>query len=211
MSSLPIKGKRLANGIVRIVQEIAQAKSIPLVTCVNESIEWSRLVKHAAKTHGMRQIKILQAIRERARTPPRLRLNGDQVPDSFEVRASYADDLFYLLDKTRDFDATDPRDKIFALLSMTRGLSAQVAIADYNQSVEGVFIDLAVTAVTRSLSLDITSYKAPALKVVRELPGDDTRGPGFELVGDVYLLWPELEPRWDELDLDVHWNNHAIV
>lgn len=129
--------------------------------CGNESIEWSKLVDYAATTDGMQQIKLLQAIRDRARTPPRLRMNGDQVPDPSEVRASYAEDLFYLLDKTRDFDATDPRDKIFALLSMTRGLSAQVAIADYNHSVEHVFIDLAVTAVTRSLSLDITSYKAP--------------------------------------------------
>lgn len=159
---MPIKGMRLANGIIRIVQEIAQAKSNPLVMCGNESIEWSKLVDYAATTDGMQQIKLLQAIRDRARTPPRLRLNGDQVPNSFEVRASYADDLFYLLDKTRDFDATDPRDKVFALLSMTRGLSAQVAVADYNQSVERVFIDLAETAVNRSLSLDITSYKAPA-------------------------------------------------
>lgn len=81
--------------------------------------------------HRMQKIKLLQAIRDRARTPPRLRLNGDQIPSPSEVRAAYEDDLFYLLDKTLEFDAADPRDKVFALLSMTRGLSAQVAIADY--------------------------------------------------------------------------------
>lgn len=153
---------RLANGIVRIVQEIAQAKSNPLVMCGNESIEWSKLVDYAATTDGMQHIKLLQAIRDRARTPPRLRLNGDQIPGPSEVRASYENDLFYFLDRTREFNASDPRDKVFALLSMTRGLSAQASIADYDQSVERVFTDLAVTAMTRSLSLDITSYKSPA-------------------------------------------------
>lgn len=125
----------------------------------------------------MQQIKLLQEIRDRARTPPRLRFNGDQVPDPSEIRTSYEDDLFYLLDKTRDFDATDPRDKVFALLSMTRGLSAQAAIADYEQSVERVFVDLAETAISRSLSLDITSYKASAN--ASDIESDPVRMPSW--------------------------------
>ncbi|KAM0719387.1 hypothetical protein Q7P37_005292 [Cladosporium fusiforme] len=147
---------------VWIVQEIARAKSNPLVLCGDESIDWSKLAEYASKTSGMQQINLLQAIRVRVRTPPRLRFSGNRVPRPSVVRASYEDDLFYFLDRTRDFDATDPRDKIFALLNMTRGLSAQVATADYEQPVESVFIDLARTAMSRSLSLDITSYKSSA-------------------------------------------------
>lgn len=84
-------------------------------------------------------------------------LAGKQLPGAFQIRQSYADDLFYLLNRTRNFDATDPRDKLFALLGLTRGLSADLTVADYKRPVRDVFLELAETAITRSHSLDITS------------------------------------------------------
>lgn len=152
------------------MQEIAQATSNPLVICGSDRLDWTKLVEftrllpaHWASLEGfegLRQLFLLHDIRDRARTPPRLRLNGDSVPSQAAIRVSYENDLFNLLAKTDNFQATDPRDKLFALLGMTRGLSAQVAIADYESSVERVFIDLAENVMSRSASLDITSYKA---------------------------------------------------
>jgi hypothetical protein len=143
------------------VQEIAQAKSDPILLCGKDELSWTSLSQFVAQNpdlSGMSHIQLLRTIRLRACTPPRLRFVGDQVPSPTDVRASYEDDLFFLLDKTRDFDATDPRDKVFALLSMTRGLSSHVATADYEHSASRVFTDLAGTTIARSESLDVTSY-----------------------------------------------------
>lgn len=139
-----------------MVQEVALGTFNPLIVCGNDRLDWPTFVS-AALASGLSEncnrLRVLQEIRARARIPPRLRYAGNQLPGAFEIRQPYADDLFYLLNRTRDFEPTDPRDKLFALLGLTRGLSADLTVADYKRPVRDVFLELAETAMTRSHSL----------------------------------------------------------
>jgi hypothetical protein len=104
----------------------------------------------------------IQVIRDRARTPARLRNPHDtNSHSSLLIRTAQEDDLFYLLTETRDFYATDPRDKIYAFLGMARGFFAHMIVADYSVSIHDVSVLIAQAAITRSGSLDITSLKKP--------------------------------------------------
>ncbi|KAL1590721.1 hypothetical protein WHR41_00699 [Cladosporium halotolerans] len=105
---------------VWIVQEVALGTSNHLIMCGNDRLDWPTFVS-AALDSGLpedcNRLRVLQEIRAKARIPPRLRYAGNQLPGAFEIRQSYADNLFYLLNRTHNFDATDPRDKLFALLA----------------------------------------------------------------------------------------------
>lgn len=74
--------------------------------------------------------------------------------DSF--RAAGAMPIMYLLPSTQDFQATDPRDKLYALLGMASDISVEDVRPDYNKPVLKVFQDLAKFMVRRG-SLDLTN------------------------------------------------------
>ncbi|KAI8941232.1 hypothetical protein NX059_002467 [Plenodomus lindquistii] len=66
--------------------------------------------------------------------------------------------LLQFLDQSRHCDATDPRDKVFALLAMTPENSEQELLPNYRQSVQDVYISLARYLITRDGNLDVLSH-----------------------------------------------------
>ena len=73
--------------------------------------------------------------------------------DSF--RAAGAMPVMRLLRSTHDYHATDPRDKLYALLGMTSDISTQDLAPDYNRPVCKVFQDLVHFMAIRRGSLDL--------------------------------------------------------
>ncbi|KAJ4117496.1 hypothetical protein NW768_010859 [Fusarium equiseti] len=73
--------------------------------------------------------------------------------DSF--RAAGAMPVMHLLRSTQDYQATDPRDKLYALLGMTSDISTQDLAPDYNKPVREVFQDLVHFMAVGQGSLDL--------------------------------------------------------
>ncbi|KAM0546750.1 hypothetical protein ACHAPJ_010678 [Fusarium lateritium] len=63
--------------------------------------------------------------------------------------------LVHLLRSTQDYQATDPRDKLYALLGMTSDVSAEDLTPDYTKPVHKVFEDLVAFMTVQRQSLDI--------------------------------------------------------
>ncbi|KAK2605434.1 hypothetical protein N8I77_008271 [Diaporthe amygdali] len=58
---------------------------------------------------------------------------------------------------TKDFEATDSRDKLYALLGVASDVTPEVIVPDYEKPIKAVFLDLVRFLVTQRGSLDIIS------------------------------------------------------
>jgi hypothetical protein len=137
---------------VWVVQEASRARKDPVIligyqkelklsdlaAAVRASIQGSEL-KHS-------NLWTLVKIRDRTRTPPRLREDVTEDPTPERARRHLGEDLLYLLESTRHFQSTDPRDKIFALWTLVRGTSDHRFKPDYAMSMQQVY-----TAVTSEI------------------------------------------------------------
>lgn len=61
------------------------------------------------------------------------------------------------LQRTRDYEATDMRDKLYALIGVASDISPEDIVPDYTKSTRNVFLDLVHFLVTRRRSLNIIS------------------------------------------------------
>jgi hypothetical protein len=67
-------------------------------------------------------------------------------------------DLLFALTRTRAFLATDPRDKVFALLDVLEDFSTMGFEADYSWSEKEVFTQVAAQLITSSNSVEILRH-----------------------------------------------------
>ncbi|KAK3381902.1 heterokaryon incompatibility protein-domain-containing protein [Podospora didyma] len=117
--------------------------------------------------------------------------------DNFRTHKSML--LTRLLQCTRDYGATDPRDKLYALLGMASDVSADDLVPDYARSVESVFTNLVQFMVSQKGSLDIISsgrlaLAGPGLPTwipdwrvsdsLRPLSGEEVAGHRYHASGD---------------------------
>ncbi|KAF2867959.1 heterokaryon incompatibility protein-domain-containing protein, partial [Massariosphaeria phaeospora] len=70
-------------------------------------------------------------------------------------------DLFSHLQKSRNSSSTDPRDKVFALLSLAGPESRKWILPDYSQTVGEVFTQVATQIVLHHKTLDILLHTTP--------------------------------------------------
>ncbi|KAK4505368.1 hypothetical protein PRZ48_003331 [Zasmidium cellare] len=140
---------------VWVVQELCMAAGDPLLVCGQSTMPWSQFTRFVqsmamASKHQL-HIARMNELRQRARYPPRVR-NPDSAND---YATSLLEDDLHWLRYTATFEASDPRDKIFALMGLMRGpLRTQINI-DYKASVEDLTMKLMADQITvhRSLSL----------------------------------------------------------
>lgn len=69
--------------------------------------------------------------------------------------------LLWLLNTTKDHDATDPRDNIYGLLGMSTDFAKGELVPDYGRSVNEVYIDLVDAHLSRYQSLHILNFCEP--------------------------------------------------
>ena len=143
---------------VWILQEIALARDAILI-CGETTLPWLLFVAWVARAVGRgddsRELflarlpphlttdqveagKVVDLLIETARLPPALGFGSR--------RLRGPDELLPLLDIGGFCDASDPRDKLFALYGMVTGLEAQGLVPDYAATMEDVYTRLALVA-----------------------------------------------------------------
>ena len=128
-----------------IIQEIALAKSIE-VHCGNDTMEWSNLVDtHLGYDSATSSTKNAQLIPNHWRRP-----TDGQVALLNVLRRAAADDTMRrpttisdLVFETRHAECEDPRDRLYALLSMeSQQVGRDFIMPDYRISISRLFVDV---------------------------------------------------------------------
>ncbi|KAF4626362.1 hypothetical protein G7Y89_g11798 [Cudoniella acicularis] len=138
---------------VWVVQEVECARSI-LVHCGSESIEW-RMIVHVQEMLNKGHRELLADIF--FESPALCIYIAWWGPEA--LRPTYGDnivshDLFSMLLKHVEKRATDPRDKIYALVGMSS--ASHTFPIDYSSPVREVYTNLVYSLVNSSQSMDIT-------------------------------------------------------
>ncbi|CAI6331468.1 unnamed protein product [Periconia digitata] len=138
---------------VWVLQEIANSKKALLVWGT-ESVDWKVL-----STTAIRIYSDTASYRSRFpawrqfRLPPTLLL-ADSDPRPFN-------DLYTLIHFAKNTHASDPRDKVFALLGLLKPTVRHGIVPDYNKSVEEVYFDFVQNFVRVYNHLDILRFHQP--------------------------------------------------
>ena len=132
-----------------IIQEVTLAVKC-LVLRGTIAVPWSWLTEVADAVHEVSRadFSINQKVQhssfmEKQRIKERRRRDGADMP------------LRYLLDTLRGSQATDQRDKVYALLGLSPSAYAMRIIPDYTASVDHVFCDAARAIITEDRNLDV--------------------------------------------------------
>jgi hypothetical protein len=136
---------------VWILQEVALSKRAT-VYCGSRALDWkhiSELVVAIEKSHLIGLLHRRDSIRDFRKTSVVLNMLQDSILHGYALVAARQEhlyrnplDLYRLLSMADNFDATDPRDKVFALLGLTNP-SSQLK-ADYGQSIAKVYTSAAL-------------------------------------------------------------------
>ncbi|KAI9869595.1 MAG: hypothetical protein M1830_005317, partial [Pleopsidium flavum] len=122
---------------VWVIQEVVMS-SKAVVMCGQESLQWDEMVKLALRVNFAINIMSFAGADTAAGRPSQVVLFLIELRDS--RRRGNSEDFFRLLCWCRSCEATDPRDKIYALL----GLGQYDIAPDYSKSAAEVYMDLAV-------------------------------------------------------------------
>jgi len=135
-------------GRVWMIQEVSLAKQIA-VYCTNASMSWDDLVQ------ATRSLSAAQGSSRRALFHVPLDLMD--VRDHYQSGSVTFSELIKL---ARDYEASDPRDKIYGLLGLSQEFAKMIGQPDYNKSIQEVWTN-ASSALLSKLSikalLDLTS------------------------------------------------------
>ena len=109
-------------------------------------------------------------------------------------------DLEVLLDMARTFSATDPRDKIFALLGMAKEVGEERDMAtllqpDYSKSVQQVFTEVTGASLTRG---DLVLLSSVERQNMRQITGLPSWVPDFTAVSALNDNGPEVVCRMEQ-------------
>jgi hypothetical protein len=178
-------------GRVWVVQEISRARRDPTIAIgYGKEFKLSRLVntvralQSGSQPVGFNLWKIV-SIRDRTRTPPRLRDADTEDATPETARKHLSEDLLYLLDSTRHFKSTDPRDKIFALWTLVRGTSERRFKPDYSMSMQQVYI-----AVTSEIVEGLGTLRVLMFRRAKSRSDLPTWVPDYSLLPASYLNLP---------------------
>lgn len=127
---------------VWVLQEIVRAKDVVLF-CGSFSLNWGHF------TMDLFEINNLSLQHLDVEIPPVLRLGKGLTRNTV--------DLVDLLFSTRPCGATDPRDKVFALLGIYMSLDSDALQPDYSKSVEDVFKEATLYCIRQTNSLRVLS------------------------------------------------------
>lgn len=149
-----------------IVQEVAVSKCVDIF-CGTDSCSWDELVKSLDACQGLQ----LRRLYDLSMTPPIYRIHGAKVSFQHGLRWSLLD----LLVRHRSFNATDKRDKVFALLGLvdSEDPTSATIIPNYDpsQTAEMAYTRLAWTLLEKSAHLDILSVpRYPVLSPEHRVP-----------------------------------------
>ncbi|KAK4460580.1 heterokaryon incompatibility protein-domain-containing protein [Cladorrhinum samala] len=140
---------------VWIVQEIGKGGSRVVVQCGAHRITWTQLVEACALAIIVGALAYSPTVAEFIIMIDAAR--GSERCNLYERELEASISLLHLLCRYRQFDSTDPRDKVFALLNLTDdALTKDPRVApDYHKTKTEVYTDVAVAIMEHEKNLDI--------------------------------------------------------
>ena len=153
-----------------VLQEVALARQAVLV-CGSTTVPWSCFT-----LGNLRARRMLNELIGSVPLPPVIRFDAP--------RYKGPDDLPTLLDVARPCKASDPRDKVFALLGLIAGAQTEGLIADYTLTVEQVYTSVAAY-IARTVGCIAVISRASLTSRLPDLPSwvPDWSSPGDFLPG----------------------------
>jgi hypothetical protein len=152
-----------------IVQEVALGGVYPRIFCGDFQIVWpliSRTVNVLADTGWMVELS-LPSLLDGTQQWPLFRalepLSARSIVDI--IRTESDNDMVKLLHKTTEFQCFDPRDKIYALLSLTPNV-ANAIVPDYNKSVAMVYTEAVKVVMKASSDLYLLGWATKAFRTI---------------------------------------------
>ncbi|KAG4430662.1 hypothetical protein IFR05_013859 [Cadophora sp. M221] len=155
---------------VWIIQEVTVGESEPLVGCGNHWVSWSQFVK---VDELFEQLEMVGADIVKEMDNPISRLRYIRAGIHGQLKTSWKN-LFLLLRATHECQATDARDKVFALLGLGSDENQHAIHPDYTSSVVDVYTKVAKHLINLEDSLNVLIYFRP-----RQLPGLPSWVPDF--------------------------------
>lgn len=142
------------------LQEISLARDVEIV-CGGFQVPWND-IKNVSHQRGNHWSSCCNARRLCTSCMTGLAKAGNLIGDIEVARAGNSATLYMpLLDtlgRNRFRNATDPRDKVFAMLSLVRPAIAEELLPDYEASVKKVYIEAAMKAIKWTASLQLFTY-----------------------------------------------------
>lgn len=130
-------------GRLWVVQELVLAKSDPLIMCGSSSLPWSIFMKGYFAI-GMDNAHTSEDLNRGAeRLSQCSQLNGLREYHQSKINSKYIGTicLAAILNYTKDFHATDPRDTIYGALGLMTSKTREKLKPDYQKPVELVFLE----------------------------------------------------------------------
>jgi hypothetical protein len=167
---------------VWIVQEVAVGKGDPLVGCGNQWVSWSKFEQLDQILGELEEVgaKIVENIDN-----PISRLRAIRIGAQSLLKTSWKN-LFLLLRATHECQATDSRDKVFALLGLSSEKDRSAILPDYTKPAVEVYTAVAKHIIQSEESLNVLMYFKPS-----ELTGLPSWVPDWNMSGvSSYLTRP---------------------
>jgi hypothetical protein len=132
-------------GRLWIVQEVLLAKSDPIIMCGSRWLLWKNFMKGCIDTGLSNTVWRDQIDPKRMSQWSRLYDLRQRIQSRIELQnsAEETESLNKLLICTKDFDATDPRDKIYGCLGLLTEAEREAMNPKYQKSTQLVYIDVA--------------------------------------------------------------------
>jgi hypothetical protein len=150
-----------------IIQEVAFAENI-IVICGNQILIWEDCIRACEF--------ISYSVGNDLQTPSTVPYAGSNAEILSMFQESDSTDLLDVLITTRSFAATDPRDKIFAVLGLatlgrTEVPATEIIYVDYTLTPAQVYLETAWTVIKKSKDLNLLAeVEDPQLRNIADIP-----------------------------------------
>ena len=138
---------------VWVLQEVSLPRSDPLVICGERSVEWSRLIEFCNSADIVRTYPFTLAFQTRISVLHQTQ--GYSLTRLHMQTKAPSMNLGLLLQSSLTLDFSDPRDKVYALLSLAREKDRLALIPDYSLSTTQVYIKTILHLVNTTGKLDM--------------------------------------------------------
>ena len=158
-----------------VLQEVVVSEAEPLLICGDRSVDW-REFQDFITTQGALPSLTVGFTEDRISSKQRAAISMNyRTASFFSVRkrlrkAAPVLKIDYLLRSTLNLDATEPRDKVFALVGLTSEEDSRTLAPDYSKSMAQVYAETAKHIINSTGRLDILSFNTNSEIANEKLP-----------------------------------------
>jgi hypothetical protein len=162
-------------GRVWVLQEVVVPEADPLIICGNRTILWKEFHSFLSTHCSISSLPVnfmteKISIQQRAAISASYRSNHFFITREHMQEVSPTRSIYHLLASTLNLDATDARDKVFALVGLAREEDRRALAPDYSKSIAQVYAETAKHIISITKRLDILSFNTNSENANEQLP-----------------------------------------